>query len=424
MASLLSFKLPYIIKEISKKLKKNGAKAVVVGGAVRDYYLNLAVKDYDVEVYGLDSMQELESLLSLYGSVNLVGKSFGVLKFKYERDEYDFSFPRRESKISNGHRGFDIKIDANMSFAQASLRRDFTINALGYDIEDKKFLDAYNGLKDLKNRKLRHINDKTFREDSLRVYRAVQFCARFEFTLANDTFLLCKEMVDNGSIKELARERIFEEFKKLLLKSHKPSIGFKLIKELGILKFFPELEFIEMNALDIMSKFLLEDAKTNLVLMFAILSKDINPELIHIFMYRFTNEEKFIQRVISLVKYYKLPSKFYEQKAEDRDIRLLATKVNIKELIILAEVDFLAKTDKKDYRAGEWLKTKAKNLKVYKKPLDNLLMGRDLIKLGLKPSPRFKKILDEVYCLQIDGIISNYKDALKYIKKYGEIIDE
>ena len=79
-----------------------------MGGSVRDHFLNLPIKDYDIEVYGFETLEELEKVLSAFGSVNLVGKSFGVLKFVHEKEEYDFSFPRLESKVGKGHRGFDV----------------------------------------------------------------------------------------------------------------------------------------------------------------------------------------------------------------------------------------------------------------------------------------------------------------------------
>lgn len=455
-------KLPKIIIIISQDLKRHGARAILVGGAVRDYYLNLPIKDYDIEVYGLHSMQELIDILSSYGSVNLVGKSFGVLKFRYDGNEYDFSFPRRESKTAKGHRGFDIEVDGFMSFKEASLRRDFTVNALGYDIEDDKFLDSFGGLGDLKDKKLRHINKKTFTEDSLRVYRAVQFCARFDFHLADETFLLCKKMVDNGDLKDLAKERVFEEFKKLLLKSKKPSIGFELMRKLGILRYYPELEMIigikqeykyhpegdvwihTMMSLDAMSKMLGSDEKENLVLMFAVLCHDFGKATTTVvdengrirsighekagleptekFIYRLSDERKLIDRVLPLVEHHLKPSQFYSAKSKDKAIRRLSTKVNISELIKVAKADFLGRDTKEAksgiYEAGEWLKSKAKNLKVDKKPLENLLRGRDLIKLGLKPSPSFKKILDEVYHLQLNGEILSHNEALKYVNNH------
>jgi len=236
--------LPAILHTISKTLNAQGAKAVVVGGSVRDHFLHRPIKDYDIEVYGLESLEVLEKILSQFGSVNLVGKSFGVLKFVHEKEAYDFSFPRLESKVSKGHRGFDVTVDGKMDFKTAARRRDFTVNAMGYDIEEKCFLDPFNGQRDIESKILRHIDDSSFVEDPLRVYRAVQFSARFGYALAETTAVLCREMVEKGMLAELPKERVYSEWKKLLLKSPQPSLGLERMKQLGILHYFPELEAI------------------------------------------------------------------------------------------------------------------------------------------------------------------------------------
>jgi len=453
-------KLPKIIYTISKKLKENNAKAIVVGGSVRDYFLELPIKDYDIEVYGLNDIEELEEILAQYGSVNLVGKSFGVLKFVYDKEEYDFSFPRTEEKIGVGHRGFDISIDGTMSFKEASKRRDFTINAMGYDIEKNLFLDPFDGESDIEENVLRHIDDETFIEDPLRVYRAVQFCARFEYSLAEETFELCRSMVINGMLEELPKERIYTEFKKLLLKSPQPSIGLELMRELDILYYFPELKAIvnvpqspkwhpegdvwvhTLMAVDSMVPLLGSDKKENLRYMFAILCHDFGKathttieedgqirsigheeagiEPTKTFLYRLTNEHNFIVSILPLVEHHLKPSQFYRGKAKAKAFRKLATKVNIEELVVVAKADFLGRTTKEslegEYLAGDWMLAKAKDLKVSEKPLKALVQGRDLIILGLEPSPKFQDILKSVYILQLEGDISKKEEALEYIK--------
>ncbi len=458
--------LPSIIKTISKKLKKHNAKAIVVGGSVRDHFLELSIKDYDIEVYGFESIDSLDKILSTFGSVNLVGKSFGVLKFTHEGEEYDFSMPRSEEKIGVGHRGFDITCDGGMDFVQAAKRRDFTINSMGYDIEKDAFLDPYDGRVDMHSNTLRHIDDKTFIEDPLRIYRAVQFCARFGYALSTETFTLCQDMVSRGMLEELPKERVYTEFTKLLLKSSKPSIGFKLMRELGILQYFPELKALigvaqspkwhpegdvwvhTMMCIDKMANIcslgcpLPDNEKQRLKYMFAILCHDFGKathttieedgriraigheeagiEPTKSFMYRLTDEHDFIESILPLVEHHLKPSQFYRAKSKASAIRRLATKVNIEELIVVAKADFLGRTTEESlsgvYHAGEWLHEKSKNLKVINKPLDNLLQGRDLIDLGLEPSPKFKKILDEVYDKQMDGSLNTKDEALRYIK--------
>jgi tRNA nucleotidyltransferase (CCA-adding enzyme) len=354
-----------------------------------------------------------------------------------------------------------------MSFKEAAKRRDFNINAMGYDVEEKVFLDPFNGKKDIKSKTLRHIDDESFVEDPLRVYRAVQFCARFEYVLALETKVLCKNMIVQGMLEELPKERVYVEFKKLLLKAKKPSFGFELMRELGVLKYFPELQNIinvpqdpiwhpegdvwvhTMMSVDAMKKELgmrneelgMKD-KEKLKFLFAILCHDfgkvsttafceekgriraIGHEAAGIeptknFMYRLTSEHDFIESILPLVEHHLKPSQFYKNSAKNKAIRRLATKVNIEELVLVAKADFLGRTSKdalsRVYEAGEWLLEKAKGLNVKNKPLDNLLQGRDLIALGFEPSPQFGKMLDELYELQMDGKIKSKDEAIRYV---------
>jgi len=459
-------KLPQILITISDRLYQQRAKAIVVGGSVRDHYLQLPIKDYDIEVFGLDSLAELEEILSRFGTVNLVGKSFGVLKFRYDGDEYDFSFPRREKKVSKGHNGFDITIDGDMDFKEAALRRDFTINAMGYDIVERRFIDPYGGLDDMKHKVLRHINDTTFVEDPLRVYRAVQFCARFEYELAESSFELCRDMVSSGLLEELPKERVYIEWEKLLLKARRPSIGLELFRRLGVLRYFPELEALigipqspkwhpegdvwihTLLCVDAMAKLLRsdklgDDRDKNTIYLFAILCHDMGKattttiddenniksigheyagvSIAKRFMSRVTNDQSLINGILPLVEHHLKPSQFYRAGSSDKAIRRLATKVSIEDLVVVAKADFLGRTTDEAqsgiYRAGEWLLERSRELSVEKAPLANLLKGRDLIELGLKPSPKFGKILDEIYKLQLDGYIDDRDDAIDYIKE-------
>ncbi len=453
--------VPKILHTVSQHLQKHQAKVIIVGGSVRDYFLQLPVKDYDVEVYGLESMELLGEILGRYGSVNFIGKSFGVLKFFYEGEEYDFSFPRREEKVAEGHRGFEVTVDGTMDFFEAARRRDFTLNAMGYDLQKEIFLDPFGGVSDIEDRTLRHIDDKTFIEDPLRVYRAVQFCARFGYVLAEETFSLCHRMVEMGMLEQLPKERVYLEFKKLLLKSPKPSVGLELMRDLGILRYFPELDALigvpqspqwhpegdvwvhTLMSVDAMAKLLGEEEKQNLIYMFAILCHDLGKattttidaegkvraigheqagvELTTSLVSRLTQNSSIIASLLPLVEHHLKPSAFYAGGAKDKAIRKLATKVTIEELVKVARADFLGRTTKEaregTYDAGDWLLEKSKKLNVQNKPMDALLQGRDLIDLGLIPSPKFGDILEAVYTLQIEGEIASHDEALEYVKK-------
>ena len=145
-------------------------------------------------------------------------------------------------------------------------------------------------------------------------------------------------------------------------------------------------------------------------------------ELTKSFMSRLTNEHDLIESLLPLVEHHLKPSQFYSAQSKDQAIRRLATKVNIEELVTVAKADFLGRTTEealtRNYKAGEWLLKKASELKVKTKPLERLIQGRDLIDMGLVPSPKFKVILDKVYELQLEGKISDRLEALEYIKKY------
>lgn len=452
--------IPKILQTISKRLKAENAKAIIVGGSVRDYYLDISAKDFDIEVYGLGTLEVLEEILKTFGRVELVGKSFGVLKFIHKGVEYDFSFPRTEVKIAKGHKGFSCQIDGNYTYEKAARRRDFTVNAMGYDIEEKSFLDPFDGRADMKAKILRHIDDETFVEDPLRIYRGVQFCARFGYEMDVKTKELCSIMIANGALEELPKERVYEEFKKLLLKAKKPSIGFELMREIGVLKQFPELEALigveqekkwhpegdvwihTMMAIDAMTGLFTGDEKRDLMLMYAELCHDFGkPSTTKVidgriralgharagleptknFMLRLTNEQDFIDKILPLVDYHLSPSMLYHDKSSKAAVRRLSTKVNIEDLVLVAKADFLGRTTKEalagDYLAGEWLLEMAKSLDVVNSAPKMLLQGRDLIALGLKPSREFKEILNKVYEMQLDGEVGTLEEAVDVAKQ-------
>ena len=430
-----------------------------MGGCVRDYYLQIPCKDYDIEIYAISDLHVLEDILSKYGKLVFAGKSFGVLKLSCDCYDFDFALPRTEKKISKGHQGFEIISNGHLEFKQAAIRRDFTVNALGYDYETKEMLDPFNGKKDLENKILKHIDDKTFVEDPLRVYRAIQFCARFELTLDKQTFLLCEDMVLKNQLEELAKERIFEELKKLLLKAKQPSLGFELLKNLGILKYYHQLEALvgclqdeeyhpegdvwvhTLMCLDEMAKLKSEDEYKNLYLMLAVLCHDFGkPHTSKIIKGRITshnhekegvaptveflsslcNEKKLIEKVVPLVQYHLAPFQLYLQNSSLKAIKRLAAKVNIEELCTVALADCKGRTipnkDKCD-KAVIWLLSNAKELNVHNQKLEALVQGRDLISLGLSPGPKFSEILEFAYELQIENNILEQNEILFYIKQ-------
>jgi tRNA nucleotidyltransferase (CCA-adding enzyme) len=457
--------LPVVLENILDDLLKIGVKPVLVGGCVRDYFFKIPNKDFDIELFGLNCLETIEKTLQKFGNVKLVGKSFGVLTLRVDEYDFDFALPRIEKKIGNSHTDFEIVSDANLSFKEAAIRRDFTINAIGYDYESKEFLDPFNGLEDVKTKTLRHIDDKTFVEDSLRVYRAVQFTSRFDLKVEEKTLELCKKIVNSDECKYLPKERIYEEFKKLFLKSSKPSYGFELLREFGLLKYFPELQALigciqdkeyhpegdvwvhTLMTIDELSKIIkkqnLEDEYRKLYLFYGILCHDLGKpfctEVINeritshkheslgieptiSFLSRLTNEKKFIDIVCSLVKNHLAPFQLYLAQSSEKAVKRLSLKVNIEDLCLVCLADCLGRDipDKdKCYKATNWLLQKAKELEIHNAPILPLIQGRDLIKLGFKPSKKFKEILDFAFDLQIDEHMGKNEILLEISKKFN-----
>ncbi|TET06089.1 CCA tRNA nucleotidyltransferase, partial [Candidatus Dependentiae bacterium] len=227
--SLLN-KYPTVMSLVNDIVQQNG-RSFLVGGAVRDLLFGLPIKDLDIEVYGL-SPQELEKLLSRYGSVDLVGKVFGV--FRVQNLDVDWSLPR----IDMAGRKPEVIIDPSMNIEQALRRRDLTINAMAIDLSMYTLIDPFGGLNDMRNKILRTPDPVFFIEDPLRFYRVMQFISRFEMYPEEQLNELCKKM----DISKVSVERIDEEFRKLMLKSNNPSLGIRWIKSISRLNnILPEL---------------------------------------------------------------------------------------------------------------------------------------------------------------------------------------
>lgn len=220
------------------------SRVLAVGGCVRDMLIGRVSHDLDLEVHGV-SFEELEHVLRevFPGCVNDVGKAFHVLKVHLDEGlELDVAVPRRESLYGAHRRDFSVESPASISLEEALQRRDFTINAMAVDIATGELFDPFGGAHDLEQRVLRAVDENRFQDDELRVYRAVQFAARFGLTVESQTFDLMRDMVARGDLEKLPPERVTGELKKLFLQSPRPSIGLEFMRELGIIeRFYPEL---------------------------------------------------------------------------------------------------------------------------------------------------------------------------------------
>ena len=211
---------------LASKVKEKGGRAFYVGGYVRDLLLNIPNKDIDIEVHGI-AEKDLVAILNEIGEVDYYGRSFGIYALRHE--DIEVALPRSEKVLGTGHRDFEISVDPDMGYKNAALRRDFTINALMMDVLSHEILDYFNGTDDLNKGIIRHVNDASFVEDPLRVYRAAQFASRFGFKIDERTVELCRGI----DTFVLSRERIEEELKKALLKAERAEIFFECLKEMN-----------------------------------------------------------------------------------------------------------------------------------------------------------------------------------------------
>ncbi|MDQ2730125.1 MAG: hypothetical protein M3Y56_00575, partial [Armatimonadota bacterium] len=182
------------LQAILSNLASAGMSALVVGGAVRDALTGVAAKDIDIEVYHCN-YDDLAAILSQSGRVDIVGRSFGVIKFQDPQgNDYDFSIPRRDNKAGGvGHQNFNSTFDPAMTPDEACSRRDFTWNSMGYDPMTEEVHDYFGGRADLEAGILRHTGP-AFAEDPLRVLRGMQFAARFGHRLAPETAELSRRL--------------------------------------------------------------------------------------------------------------------------------------------------------------------------------------------------------------------------------------
>ena len=395
---------PNKLKIIFDKLDYFHIKPIIVGGYIRDKLLNFESKDIDVELYGCRSLDEVKNILVDFGKVNSVGKSFGVLKLSTPDLEIDFSLPRRESKSAKGHRGFAVITEKSLDFTTAASRRDFTINAMGYDIKREELLDPYGGRDDLKRSILKLVNRDKFTEDPLRVLRAVGFSARFELQLDKELITLCRSMVSDGALLELPQERIYLEFEKFLLKSKHPSIALESLTLFGCESFFGK--FLALRELDYYAINKQEEKSSDLLILFSIL-------------YSKGDIQK-IERVISARQLKQNIELFiHEKEAIDSNtltnyqLFSLARRVNLEQFFIFLDAIHLGKKRE----LIERLKKRAEELHILHNEAKALIEGRDLIEQGLQPSPQFKKILEALYEAQMREEFKTKEQALEWLKK-------
>lgn len=451
------------VLSLARAIHDAGGRALLVGGCVRDALMGVQPKDWDLEVYNLDAAR-LREILDQFGPVNVVGEAFTVYKLGHH---LDVSIPRRERKSGRGHKAFVIEGDPSMSVSEAARRRDFTVNAILEDPLTAELIDPFEGRRDIEQRVLRAVSKDTFAEDSLRVLRAAQFAARFEFDIDPETVELCRTI----DLSDLPAERIWGEIEKLLLRAAHPSIGLDWLRRLGAIeKLFPEIQSLIGVPQDpewhpegdvfVHTKLVIDGARKliddlpyprQVTVMVAALAHDFGkPATTEFLEGRWRSRgheeagvppaESFLNRVnvhtidgynvreqvIALVREHLKPGEFYKKRDEvgEGAFRRLARRCEPDLLYRVAKADSLGRNAEwvpreKWYgsEAQEWFIQRSRELQVEQRPPDPLLLGRHLLELGVEPGPRMGEITRAVYELQLDGRVRSLDDAIDEAKK-------
>jgi tRNA nucleotidyltransferase (CCA-adding enzyme) len=455
MSALLPDELAAILRNTPEL-----ARSFLVGGCVRDWLLGIPNKDFDIEVFGVD-YEQLAAGLSRWGRTDLVGRSFGVVKLTTHGGcAYDFSIPRRDSKVAPGHRGFEISFDPAITQQEAAGRRDYTINALMFDPRRREVLDFFGGQADLKNRVLRHTSG-AFVEDPLRVLRGMQFAARFDLSAAPETLALSRSIKDG--FHELAIERVREEWFKWAAKSVVPSRGLKFLVETEWVEHFPEVRALigtpqdpewhpegdvfthTCHCLDALVKlpgWQSADTETRTVLSLAVLAHDfakpqttreerkegrmrvVSPgheeaggPLAERFLSRINAPNAVRERVVPLVTNHLA----HLNRITERVVRRLAKRLEpetIERLATVMTADAYGRPPSPQMipeSVYELLEV-AEALQLESSAPKPILLGRHLIELGMSPGRDFGVILDAAFEAQLEGQFFDVPQAFRWLK--------
>jgi tRNA nucleotidyltransferase (CCA-adding enzyme) len=446
----MTFRVPPVVERIAAAVHEAGGRALIVGGWVRDQLLGLPTKDIDLEVFRVPA-DRLRSVLETIGPVNTVGESFTV----YKVHDIDVALPRVESKIGRGHRAFAVTGDPFLPTREAARRRDFTVNAIYRDPLTGDFEDPFGGRADLENRVLRLVDPQTFADDSLRVLRGIQFAARFGLHVDART----RDVMQAIPLDDLPSERIWGEIEKLLLLAPRPSIGFELGLELGVIdRLFPGLralvgcpqepEWHPEGDVWVHTLMVVDQARRRIddldhprqvAVMLGAVCHDLGKPLTTAFIdgriRSMEHEQAGVEpaqalldrlnvhsiggfdvraQVLGMVAHHLKPLAFFKSATPvgDGAFRRLAQKADLELLARLAESDCTGRAGQFDCSGIEWFLRRARELGVEHEAPPPLLKGRHLLELGVSPGPEMGRILRQVYERQLDGSVTSLEQGV------------
>lgn len=441
-----------------------GGNPLLVGGTVRDAVMGRQSSDFDVEVHGPIDMERFGYLLAEESKGRwralFAGISFQVIKVRTtDGTEYDFAPPRRESKIGAGHKGFVTRADPSLTFAEASGRRDFTVNTLAWNPVTGDLLDAWNGMRDLERGVLRHPT-AAFSEDPLRALRAVRFAAQLGFTVAPETIALCASLT--GTYHELAQERVWGEWQKIAAKGLHLDMALQALWETGWECHFPQLAalhnvaqpweyhqegdvWVHTGMSASVAAALADDhgldGDDRAVITLAALCHDMGKPsttkteadgritsydhakagvpIAREFLQGIGAPESIIRRVLPLVQEHMTA---YTSRTTPAAVRRLARRLHeaggatVEEWALVVQADQLGRISatQPPVKLEKWTDM-AKSLTVATAPANPLVTGKMLIAAGMTPGKEFKPILAEAMAAQDDGGFSTWEGATEWL---------
>ncbi len=454
------------IERLVRDLRTAGFRALIAGGAVRDALLGHEPKDIDIEVYGI-AYDALAEFLKAHGRVDLVGKSFGVVKFRAGDGEFaDFSVPRRDSKTGSSHKDFAVTFDASITPLEAASRRDFTINAMAWDPIEHELLDFFDGREDLEHRVLR-ATSAAFSEDPLRVLRGMQFACRFDLTIDPGTAELSRAISDQCST--LAKERSAEEFMKWATKATHPGRMLDYLVQTNWIVHFPEIgrirgvpqdpEWHPEGDVAIHTMFVLDQAariaerdhcegEDRAVLLLAALAHDFakaettalrerdgrmrwtawghepaGGPLARTFLHRIGIKSSITDQVVKLVENH-LAHSSIGSEVTPRAVRRLAVRLapaSIAQLVRVIEADASGRPPRPPGLpdSAARIRDMALAQSVGDQPQPPLILGRHVLPyFDGQAGPRIGEITRAAYEAQSDGDFSTDEEALAWLERY------
>jgi tRNA nucleotidyltransferase/poly(A) polymerase len=436
-----------------------------VGGFVRDVLRGIPSEDIDILI-ARHPLDRIIAKIRPFGKVDLIGKSFGIIKFTIEGKSYDIALPRKDrpkGPAGRGHRDILVQADPNLPLENDLERRDFRCNSIALRLADGKFIDPFGGALDIRNKIIRVTNSRAFPEDPLRVIRAARFASVLGYAVDPAIYELSK----NIDLTELSVERVNDELFKILLFSERPSRGLEELFKLGALRqLFPELYALTLVIQDSLfhpekddfghhtvwhhTKLTVDQAKRlagtftldpprTLALLLAALYHDLGKAETTQWEFKrgrmvITSaghdlvSEKTARKIFNRFKIFSwngtplrkvalLLIKTHHRAAELWAQRESVTRKAFNKLAADAdgEIELVIYLDAADRggrqdkplkgldREGTWLQAKFEELHVNKETIKPLVMGRDLIKLGVAPGPEMGRILGELYRRQLDN---------------------